>query len=115
MGEAIPLSVREDGLLQLSPDEGINAAKREIIATIYEFYLILSVAKYLSPQLTAALLSYIEDVTKTFPICLSMFLSSLFPLVDRWWRRWESNPRPKKPSTESIHAFSGSFCLIIDT
>ena len=24
-----------------------------------------------------------------------------------WWRRWESNPRPKKLSTESIHAFPG--------
>jgi len=26
-----------------------------------------------------------------------------------WWRRWELNPRPKLPSTESIHAFPRSF------
>jgi len=35
--------------------------------------------------------------------------------VYEWWRRRESNPRPKKPSTESLHAFSGSFCLVIGT
>ncbi len=23
-----------------------------------------------------------------------------------WWRRWESNPRPKLLTTESFHAFS---------
>ncbi len=27
----------------------------------------------------------------------------------KWWRRWESNPRPKLPSTESFHAFPRSF------
>src|SRR6187402_939095 len=25
-----------------------------------------------------------------------------------WWRRWESNPRPKLPIAESVHAFSRS-------
>ena len=25
---------------------------------------------------------------------------------DGWWRRWESNPRPKLLTTESFHAFS---------
>ncbi len=28
-----------------------------------------------------------------------------FEIEKRWWRRWESNPRPKLPTTESIHAF----------
>src|SRR5438067_7554813 len=27
----------------------------------------------------------------------------------RWWRRRESNPRPKELPTESLHAFSSSF------
>ena len=25
--------------------------------------------------------------------------------VREWWRRWELNPRPKKPLAKSIHAF----------
>src|SRR5580692_7133993 len=29
--------------------------------------------------------------------------------LKNWWRRWESNPRPKELPTESFHAFSVSF------